>query len=90
MQDKYRGDGLNVIAVSLDTDRELALQFAGELSANFIIGFDDTGSLANMFEVKGMPTSVVIDRDGRIAEVHQGWSESKMAAYEKSIEKVLN
>ncbi len=89
MQDKYGSQGLNVVAVSLDTDHALARRFADELSANFTIGYDDTGSIADLFKVKGMPTSVVIGRDGRVAEIHQGFNDSKMVPYEGSIKKAL-
>lgn len=90
MQTKYRDKGLTVLAVSLDTDRVLARQFADELESNFIIGYDDSGSIADMFKVKGMPTSVVINRDGTVSEIHQGFNLTKLEEYEASLEKVLN
>lgn len=89
MQTKYKEKGLNVVAVSLDTDHALAHQFADELSANFTIAFDDTGSIADLFKVKGMPTSVLIGRDGKVVEVHQGFNEGQIASYEESIVKAL-
>ena len=79
-----------MLAVSLDTDRVLARQFADELESNFIIGYDDSGSIADMFKVKGMPTSVVINRDGTVSEIHQGFNLTKLEEYEASLEKVLN
>lgn len=90
MQEKYKDSGLKVVAVSLDTDHELALQFARELESNFIIGFDDDGTLTNSFKVLGMPTSVIVGRGGAVVEVHQGFSLSKMEEYEKSIRKALD
>lgn len=90
MQAKYKDKGLKVVAVSLDTDHALARQFADELSSNFLIGYDDTGAIADLFEVKGMPTSVIIDRDGTVAEIHQGFKLDKVDTYEKSLVKVLN
>ncbi len=89
MQNKYRDQGLKIIALSLDTDHDMARDFAEELSANFTIGFDDSGEVADLFKVKGMPTSVVIDRDGRIAEIHEGFKEEEQDRYEASIEKPL-
>lgn len=90
MQTKYKDKGLKVVAVSLDTDHALARRFADELSSNFIIGYDDAGTIANLFEVKAMPTSVIINRDGVVAEVHQGFNLGQVDTYEKSLVKVLN
>ena len=90
MQSKYKDQGLKIIALSLDTDHDMARDFAEELNANFTIGFDDSGEIADLFKVKGMPTSVVIGRDGRIAEVHEGFKEEEQDKYEASLEKALN
>lgn len=89
MQTKYKADGLKIIALSLDTDHVRARQFAEELSANFTIGFDDKGEVADLFKVKGMPTSVLLDRNGRLLTKHEGFNDSKKDEYEASIVKAL-
>jgi thiol-disulfide isomerase/thioredoxin len=89
MQTKYREDGLKVIALSLDTDRELAREFAEELGANFTIGFDNKGEVADLFKVKGMPTSVLLDRKGRVVNKHEGFNEGRVEEYEASIVSAL-
>lgn len=90
MQTKYKDKGLKVVAISLDTDHALARQFADELESNFIIGYDDSGDIADIFKVKGMPTSVIIDRDGLVAEIHEGFRLDNLEAYEQSLVKVIN
>jgi len=90
MQEKYADRGLKVVAVSLDTDHDLALRFANELESNFLIGFDDDGTLADSFQVLGMPTSVIVGRGGKVVEVHQGFNLSDMDDYENSIRKALD
>ena len=89
MQTKYKTDGLKIIALSLDTDHDLAREFAEELAANFTIGFDDKGEIADLFKVKGMPTSVLIDREGRVISKHEGFNEGKKDEYEAAIVKAL-
>ena len=89
MQAKYKSEGFKIIALSLDTDHDLAREFAEELSANFTIGFDDKGEIADLFKVKGMPTSVLIGRDGRVISKHEGFNEDSRDDYEASIAKAL-
>ena len=68
----------------------LRCRFADELESNFIIRYDDSGSIADFFKVKGMPTSVVINRDGTVFEIHEGFNLDKIAKYEASLVKVLD
>lgn len=89
MQTKYQADGLKIIALSLDTDHDLAREFAEELKANFTIGFDDKGEIADLFKVKGMPTSVLLSREGRLISKHEGFNEGNKEEYEESIVKAL-
>ena len=89
MQNKYRDQGLKIIALSLDTNHDMAREFAEELNANFTIGFDDSGEVADYFKVKGMPTSVVIGRDGRVIKKHEGFTVDKHTEYEAAIVKAL-
>lgn len=89
MQTRYQSEGLKIVALSLDTDHDMAREFAEELNANFTIGFDDSGEIADLFKVKGMPTSVLIGRDGRIVKKHEGFNEDKQDEYEAAIVKAL-
>ncbi len=89
MQNKYADEGFKIIALSLDTDHDLAREFAEEMAANFTIGFDDKGKVADLFKVKGMPTSVLIGRDGRVISKHEGFTDDKKDGYESSIVKAL-
>ena len=86
---KYGEQGLQVIGVSLDQDKALARRFAEEFDAKFTIGFDVDGSLADQFQVKGLPSSVIIDRDGKLIGSHTGFNKDKAVEFEESIRKVL-
>jgi len=89
MRAKYGEDGLHVIAVSLDQDKDLARQFAAEFNAEFMIGFDLDGSVANQFGVRGLPSSVIIGRDGKLVESHTGFNQIQAVEFEESLVKVL-
>jgi len=85
MLEKYHAEGLQIIAVSIDTDRLQARQFATQLGAMFDVGYDPEGLVADLFDVKAMPTSVILGPGGKLLEVHQGFNEEKKAGYEASI-----
>jgi len=89
IQQKYSGKGLKIIAVNVDVERELATEFLQNHPAQFSIAFDSEGKLAELFEVKGMPSSYLIDRNGNIVFTHVGFRASKLDEYEGHIQQLL-
>ena len=90
MRDKYAEQGLKVIAVSLDHDKDLARRFADEFEAEFTIGFDTRSELADQFDVRGLPASVLISRKGKMLAMHAGFNDEQAIEYESEIVKALN
>jgi cytochrome c biogenesis protein CcmG, thiol:disulfide interchange protein DsbE len=74
LQTKYRAQGLEIVAVNLDAKRDDANKFLTDVPAQFTVAFDAKGDSAKRFEVKSMPSSYVIGRDGKVAAVHKGFT----------------
>jgi peroxiredoxin len=71
-QRKYKGRGLAVIGVSMDDDGWKSVKpFLQENQLNYpvVIG---TPSLAKLYGVDSMPVTLLIDREGKIADSHGG------------------
>ena len=90
MQDKYGAKGLQVIAVNVDARRADADRFLLKTPATFQIGYDPTGDSARRYAVKAMPTSLLIDRNGRVSYVHAGFRDEDRADLEAKINDALN
>jgi cytochrome c biogenesis protein CcmG/thiol:disulfide interchange protein DsbE len=90
MQSRYGRDGLKVIAVNLDKKRELAERFLEELQAQFTVAFDPDGKVAEQYQLMGMPTSFLIDRQGKIHSTHVGFREPDKGRMEAEIEALLS
>jgi thiol-disulfide isomerase/thioredoxin len=89
LQNTYRGKGLVVIGVNVDHDRGLADSFLSKMPADFDIVYDPEGAIARRFEFKDMPTSVLIDRDGRVRYVHAGFFPEKRSEYLAHVQVLL-
>jgi peroxiredoxin len=89
MQSKYKSKGFQVIAVNVDGRTEDAKKFLTQTPANFTVAFDSKGVNPKAYGVKGMPTSYLIGRDGRVLYQHQGFRESDRAELEKKIQNAL-
>ena len=89
MHKKYAAQGLEIIAVNLDQEPELAQKFLQEYPSSFRIEYDSKGELAGQFKVETMPTSFLIDRTGKARIRHQGFHADKVPGYEQEIQKLL-
>lgn len=89
MYKKYQSQGLVVIAVNLDQERNLADDFLSKYPGDFIIGFDQAGVTPQDYKVQGMPSAVLIDRTGTIVSRHIGFNSSKQQSYEQAIVSIL-
>ena len=75
LQARYGAQGFEILAVNLDAQREDATRFLAETPARFTVAFDAKGDSARRFEIKGMPSSYLIGRDGRVLVAHKGFRE---------------
>jgi thiol-disulfide isomerase/thioredoxin len=89
MQAKYGPRGLSIVGVTVDKKREDADKFLATTPAKFLIGFDTTGKVADVYRPAGMPTSFLIGADGKVRAVHVGFRESDKVDLEREIEAAL-
>ena len=89
MQREFGQDGFVIVAVNVDHSRPDAEQFLHEHSPGFRIVFDPDGTLAERFGVRTMPTSFLLDRDGRIHSEHEGFRLKDRDALEQQIRSLL-
>jgi cytochrome c biogenesis protein CcmG, thiol:disulfide interchange protein DsbE len=89
MKDAHEVEGLTVVAVNLDGNQEDAERFLAKFKPNFDVRFDPQGSVAERFKIRGMPTSVIIDRHGVQRFMHIGFRAVDQAAYEDQLRQLL-
>ena len=85
LQRQHANDGLVVIGVNVDMQPELAQAFLRDTPAVFRIANDASGDLATRFDLQAMPTSFLIDRQGRIRHRHSGFRNEQRAAREQQV-----
>jgi peroxiredoxin len=75
LRDKLLADGieLEVLAVSVDTDIDEARYFIEDHPVKFKVLTDSEGFVPAAYQIKAMPTSFLIDRNGQIAYEHKGF-----------------
>lgn len=89
MQNKYSAQGLTVLGVNVDAKRSDADTFLAEVPAKFTLAFDVKGATPQLFEAKGMPSSYLIGRDGKILSTHIGFRPDERQVLESKIRQAL-
>ena len=90
MARRYGERGLVVVAIDLDKDRTAAESFLNGFSTPFFVAFDPAGRTAEAYDVRTMPSSYLLGRDGRLVEAHAGFYEKETQAFEKQIEEEVS
>ena len=90
MHQQLADKGLVVIAVNLDEEKKQADDFLNIIPASFNIVYDQKADLAELYKVKGMPSSYIFDRSGKLVKTHIGFKNDDAASLRQHIETVLN
>lgn len=89
LKQKYGSQGLEVIAVNLDKERDKADAFLKNMTVNFVIAFDPAGDTASKYKLRGMPGSYLIGRDGKIHASHTGFRDGDKQKLESAVKILL-
>ena len=73
MQSLYGSEGFKVIAINLDESRAKADKFLHQMPANFDVAFDQQGNTAEAYKIKAMPSSYLIDKNGKVVHANLGF-----------------
>ncbi len=87
---KYRSRGLRVLAIAVDDSRDRVRQFISRHPFQLLVAHDRKARVAASYQVETIPSTFLIDRDGRIRAVYRGGrSETYFADLVYRIEKLL-
>lgn len=62
----YRDQGLVILAVNVRQDRSTAAAFIDKLGISYTTLLDTAGDVARQYGVLGLPTTFMVDREGRL------------------------
>lgn len=89
IHEKYEPLGFTVLGVNVEDDSDAAKKFIAQRPVDFPILLDNTNKVSKLYDVIAMPTTVVIDRDGNMRFLHQGYKSGDEAEYHKMVKKLV-
>ena len=68
----------------------MAEKFLEHVPASFDIAYDPEGEVADLYSLKVMPSSFLIDRDGNLVHAHKGFKTNDGSRMEDMIRDLLD
>jgi peroxiredoxin len=89
LYEKYRASGFVLLGVNVDDDKRNAVDVAAKLGLKFPVLLDTDKKVSRLYELSTMPSTVLIDRDGRVKYLHRGYVSGYEETYDKQIRELL-
>ena len=81
MYRKYKPAGFTLLGVNVEPKSADALGFLKSTPVSFPILFDTESKVSTLYEVSGMPSTVIVDRKGKVRYIHHGYKAGDESEY---------
>ena len=71
---QYHGKGVTLLGINVEPDSAAAVDWLKATPVSFPILFDVDSKVSSLYEVAGMPNTVIVDRKGVVRYIHRGYS----------------
>jgi cytochrome c biogenesis protein CcmG/thiol:disulfide interchange protein DsbE len=89
MQKKYAAQGFVVVGVNVDESQQDIPNFLKSTPAEFTLAYDEGRKLIGQLKVGTMPTFYLVNGQGRVLEIHKGFTQADKSEIESMITRSL-
>ncbi|MGB0496430.1 MAG: TlpA family protein disulfide reductase [Kangiellaceae bacterium] len=89
IHNRYKSLGFTVLGVNLDAKSKKAIDYLKDTPVSFPVLYDPKGITSELYGVSAMPSTVIIDRNGKVRNLHKGYKSGYEDEYVKQIKKLL-
>jgi peroxiredoxin len=86
---KYNKMGFTLLGVNVEPDSQAANQWLKQTPVSFPILYDKDSKVSKLYDVAGMPSTVIIDRSGKLRMLHRGYKPGDEDEYLDSIRTLI-
>lgn len=86
---KYSKLGFTILGINVEQDSSKAATYLRDVPVTFPILFDTQNTLSKLYDVNAMPTTVIVDRSGKIRYIHAGYKPGYEETYKKQIKDLI-
>jgi peroxiredoxin len=85
LYERYEPLGFTLLGINVEEDPTAAKRLLKDLPVSFPILLDSNNDVSKLYDVIAMPSTVIIDRDGRVRHVHHGYKPGYENLYQDQI-----
>ena len=89
LHDKYQALGFTVLGVNVEEDPGKAVKLLEELPVSFPVLFDSESTVSRQYDVVAMPSTVLVDRNGKMRYLHKGYKPGLEDVYLQQIRDLI-
>ena len=86
---QYRGKGVTLVGVNVEPDSAAATDWLKATPVSFPILFDVDSKVSKLYQVEGMPNTVILDRKGNVRYIHRGYRPGDENEYQDRIRQLI-
>lgn len=86
---RYNPIGFTILGVNVEENPDQAMQLLKEVPVSFPVLFDTQNSVSRLYNLVGMPSTMIVDRDGNIRYQHFSYLPGYEKKYEEQIKELI-
>ncbi len=86
---KYKKLGFTLLSINIENDASGAKKFLNDVPVSFPVLLDSNKKVSKQYKVSAMPTSIFIDRDGKMRSIHKGYKKGDEKEYKRLMKELI-
>ncbi len=86
---RYQPMGFTLLGVNVEEDSRAADKILKEIPVSFPVLYDKKNQVSESYQVRAMPSTFLIDRDGKVRYLHKGYQPGYEEEYQQQIRELV-
>ena len=86
---RYQPMGFTVLGVNVEEDTNAAKKTLQEVPVSFPVLFDSKNQVSKLYNINAMPSTFLVDRDGKLRFMHKGYMPGYEEEYQQQIRALI-
>lgn len=86
---RYQPMGFTLLGVNVEEDSAAANKILKEIPVTFPVLYDNKNRVSESYQVRAMPSTFLIDRDGKVRYLHKGYKPGTEEEYQQQVRELI-